>query len=247
MDSTSMTTVPTDRVASRRNLLAAGSGLAATAVLAACSNHGPKAGLSGAVVAERPVATVPDKPPTAAQKQADLDFFATANSLELLAADVYKRFGSQLQTPELVEAAQRFVDDHTAAAEVFEAEVAGHEGVGEPNAYMLTNLIEPITSLLTNETAVADLASGVESAIAATYIAAVGTLVESEWRQTTMEHGAAAARRAAVFGNGGKGLDPASALYPATDLIPADAYLITVSEEEAAAEAEAAATEEAAG
>ena len=81
---------------SRRGLLAAGTtGLAATAFLAACSSSdGPKAGLSGAPVptTEAPP-TVPVKPPTEAQLQEDLDMLATANSIELLAAEVYRRHG----------------------------------------------------------------------------------------------------------------------------------------------------------
>ena len=138
---------------SRRGLLAAGTtGLAATAFLAACSSSdGPKAGLSGAPVptTEAPP-TVPVKPPTEAQLQEDLDMLATANSIELLAAEVYRRHGADLTDPELAAAAARFLDDHTAAADVFGADVAEHDGVGEPNQYLLTNLVDPLRSLLTD-------------------------------------------------------------------------------------------------
>jgi hypothetical protein len=223
---------------SRRGLLAAGTtGLAATAFLAACSSsEGPRAGLSGAPTPTTEVPpTVPEKAPTQAQLQEDLDMLATANSLELLAAEVYRRHGPDLTIPELAAAAERFLEDHTDAAEVFGADVAEHDGVGEPNEYLLTNLIDPMRSLLTDDEPIADLMSTVESSLAATYITAVGTMLEAGWRQTFAEHAAAAARRAAVWGNGGTGSTPTAALYPLSDLISSAAYLSTAAAEEAAA------------
>ena len=228
---------------SRRGLLAAGTtGLAATAFLAACSSSdGPKAGLSGAPVptTEAPP-TVPVKPPTEAQLQEDLDMLATATSLELLAAEVYRRHGADLTDPELTAAAARFLDDHTAAADVFGADVAEHDGVGEPNQYLLTNLVDPLRSLLTADEPIANLMATVESSLAATYITAVGTMLEAGWRQTFAEHAAAAARRTTVWGNGGTGSTPTTALYPLSDLISSAAFLsVAAAEEAAAADAEA--------
>ena len=232
------TTTPrqSDPTPTRRGVLAAGTtGLAATALLAACSSDGPKAGISGAPPSTTLVPpTVPTKAPTQAQLQADLDTLATANSLEMLAVEVYRRHSGELATPELVEAAARFQTDHTAAADVFGADVAEHAGVGEPNEYLLTNLIDPMRSFLTSEAAVADLMSTVESSIAATYIAAVGSMLESSWRQTFAEHAGAAARRATLWGNGGTGSTPTAALFPMSDLISTAAYLSTAAEEEPA-------------
>jgi hypothetical protein len=232
-----------DSAPSRRTLLAAGTtGLAATAFLAACSSSdGPRAGLSGAPTPTTDVPpTVPEKEPTQAQLQEDLDTLATANSLELLAAEVYRRHGPDLTDGDLAAAAERFLDDHTAAAEVFGADVAEHDGVGEPNEYLLTNQVDPMRSLLTADEPIANLMATVESSLAATYITAVGTMLEASWRQTFAEHAAAAARRAALWGNGGAGSTPTAALYPLSDLISSAAYLSTAAAEEAAAaEAEA--------
>ncbi len=223
----------------RRNLITAGTaGLAATAFLAACSgSDAPRAGLSGEPAATTLVApTVPNRRPTQAQLQADKDTLATANSLEVLAAQTYQAHGSKVTQLELVEAATRFAEDHTAAAAVFAEPVADHDGVGKPNEYLLTNMVEPLRSLLTSEASVADLFSSIESSIAATYIAATGTMLEASWRQTFAEHAAAAARRAAVWGKGGTGLAPNTALYPMSDLISAAAYLSTAEEEAAEGE-----------
>lgn len=230
---------------SRRALLAAGSaGLAATALLAACSDAQDivEPGISGSPTSTTLVPpTVPDRAPTQAELQADADLLATANSLETLAADVYRRF--TFDDPELNEAAARFASDHEAAAALFGAEVPDHDGVDEPNEYLLVNLVQPVESLLDTDAAIADLAAAVERAIAATYITGVGTLLEAEWRQTMAEHAAAAARRAALLGDGGAGIAPTSALFPMNDLISNDAYLVApedgVAEESAVAEAEA--------
>lgn len=235
------TTTPrqTPAAPSRRSLLTVGTtGLAATALLAACSSSdGPQAGLSGVPGATTEVApTVPEKEPTQAQLQADLDTLATANSLELLAAEVYRRHGPGLTDAALASAAARFLDDHTAAADVFGADVADHEGVGAPNEYLLTNQVEPLRTLLTSTEPIANLMATVESSLAATYIAAVGTMLDASWRQTFAEHAAAAARRATVWGNGGAGSTPSAALFPLSDLISDAAYLTTASEEEAEAE-----------
>src|SRR5690606_19456704 len=107
------------QVTDRRTLLTAGTaGLAATALLAACSDDGPTPGLSGDPVPTTAVPpTAPPKEPTEAELQADRDTFATAHSLELLAAEVYDRFGGDLQDPEMGAAAERFATDHRAAAD----------------------------------------------------------------------------------------------------------------------------------
>lgn len=234
MDSTTPRQTPP--TPTRRGLLTVGTtGLAATALLAACSNEGPKPGLSG----KPPVTTlvpptVPPKKPTQAQLQADLDMLATANSLELLAVEVYRQHGAKVETEDLSASIARFQDDHTAAAEVFGADVADHDGVGSPNEYLLTNMIDPMRSLLSSEVEVTNLFSTIESTLAATYIAAVGTMLEAEWRQTFAEHAAAAARRATVWGKGGAGSTPDTALFPMSDLIPVAAYLTTPAEGEAA-------------
>lgn len=230
----------TGHVTNRRTLITTGTaGLAATALLAACSDDGPTPGVSGNPVPTTAVPpTVPDKPPTQAELQADRDTFATANSLELLAADFYRRFGNRFDNLELAASAERFAADHEAAAEIFAGKAGDHEGLGEPNAYLVENQVNPVVNLLTDDTAIANLAASIEASIAATYITAVGTLLEAEWRQTIMTHGAAAARRAAVFANGGTGATPTGALFPLTDLISTDAYLTTPAEGEAPADGE---------
>ena len=227
-----------DQVTDRRTILTAGTaGLAATALLAACSNDAPTPGLSGTPVSSTVVPpTVPEKAPTEAELQADRDTFATASSLELLASYVYKTFGPDLQDAELAAAAERFAADHDAAAAVFASQAGDHDGLGEPNPYLMENQVTPVEALLTDDAAIANLAAKIESSITATYITAVGTLLDPAWRQTIMEHGAAAARRASVLGSGGAGSSPTGSLFPLTDLISSDAYLTTA---EAGSEAEA--------
>lgn len=224
-----MDTATPGQVTNRRTVLTAGTaGLAATALLAACSNDAPTPGVSGDPVPTTVVPpTVPAKDPTQAELQADRDTFATASSLELLAADVYRRFGSDFADPDLAAAAERFAEDHEAAATLFASQAGDHEGLGEPNPYLLENQVNPVGSLLTDDAAIANLAAKLESSITATYITAVGTLLDPAWRQTIMEHGAAAARRASVLGSGGSGSSPTGFLFPLTDLISTDAFLTT--------------------
>jgi hypothetical protein len=238
------TTTPGHQTSRRTLLTAGGAGLAATALLAACSDAQDivEPGISGSPTSTTLVPpTVPDRAPTQAELQADADLLATANSLETLAADVYRRF--TFDDPELNEAGARFASDHEAAAALFGAEVPDHDGVDEPNEYLLVNLVQPVENLLDTDAAIADLTAAVERAIAATYIAGVGTLLEAEWRQTMAEHAAAAARRAALLGDGGAGIAPTSALFPMNDLIANDAYLVApeegAAEESPVAEAEA--------
>lgn len=216
--------------ASRRTLLASTAGVAGAALLAGCSqthHKGLPAGLSGATVPSTSVPpTVPVTKPSAASIEADTNTMATANSLELLLAEVYTTYGPKLSDADLKAAAERFAADHTAAAEVFASQAPGHPGLGKPNEYLQANQVDPVADLLTTDDAITGLMSSLESSVAATYAVAVSTLLDPEWRETTMTYGAAAARRSTLLGNGGAGSTPTQALLPLSDLISTKAFLI---------------------
>ena len=74
----------------------------ATAFLVACGNDNPPAGVSGLPDTTTSVApTVPTTVPSEAALAEDRNQLQTAQSVELLVASVYERFGGDLTDPEL--------------------------------------------------------------------------------------------------------------------------------------------------
>ena len=223
MNPTSPTTGP-----SRRQLITTGAfGAAAAAFLAACGTKTDRtAGQSGVDPTTTAVApTVPIAEITAADKAEDIDQLRTATSLELLAAQLYTQYGKVLTDADWKANAARYAEDHAAAAEVFKKETPAKDRVDEPNEWLQTNTVDPIADQLTNDRAILDFFAGLESTLAATYIAAVGTMTQAENRAQFAGYAEAAARRTAVMDNSGKGAPPESALYPLQDLIPNEAYV----------------------
>ena len=219
----------------RRNMLAGTAGLAGAAFLAGCGqthHKGPKPGLSGIPVTSTSVPpTVPVTKPSEAAIESDANNMATANSLELLLAEVYVTYGPKLENEELRTVAARFAADHADAAAIFAGQAVGHPGVGKPNEFLQANQVDPIASLLNSDESITALMSSLESSVVATYIVAAVSLVEPEWRQTLVAHAAAAARRSTIFGNGGEGSTPTAALYPMTDLVAGKAFLVPTTTE----------------
>lgn len=229
----------------RRQLIRTGAiGAAAAAFLAACGTKSDKSpGQSGidptttAVAPEAPIAEI---------SQADLAYdttvLRTASSLELLAAELYAEYGAKILDPEWKANALRFGLDHDATADVFRQETTPAEDrVNEPNEYLLTNTVEPFADQLTDDITILNFFAALESTMAATYIAAVGSFTSTEGRAQFAGFAEAAARRNALMANGGTGGPPTSALYPLEDLIPNEAYVPVVSATEgadAAADAE---------
>jgi hypothetical protein len=213
----------------RRQLLRTGAiGAAAAAFLAACgTNDDRPAGQSGVDPTTTAVApTVPIEEPSIDELAYDTTVLRTATSLELVVAEAYGTFGVDLSDPALVATAERFGADHEALAEEFSngIVVAGLR-VDEPNAWVQENLIDPSVSLMTSDRAILGLMTDLENMLAATYLAAVQTSTDVEWRSRYATIAAAAARRAALLGSGGTGTAPRTPLFPSTELVSNEAYL----------------------
>lgn len=213
----------------RRQLLRTGAiGAAAAAFLAACgTNDDRPAGQSGVDPTTTAVApTVPIEEPTEEELTYDITVLRTATSLELLVAEAYATFGSDLSDPALVATAERFGTDHQELSQVF---ARGIEDVSlrvfEPNQWVQENLIDPSAPQMTTDRAILALMEDLESMLAATYLAAVQTATDGEWRSRYATIAAASARRTALLGSGGNGTAPRSPLFPNTDLVSNQAYL----------------------
>lgn len=222
------TTSSTDAGTTRRQLLrTSGIAAAAAAVLAACG-HKDKipAGASGVDPTTTLVTpTVPIKAPSDADKEYDVTVLRTATSLELLAVQLYTTYGPAITDADWQAAAAQFVTDHQAAADAFTAATDKADRVTEPNAYIQENSVDPVADDLTSDTAILNFFAAIESAIAATYVTAVGTMTTPEGRDDFAAFGASSARRSALMGSGGTGTAPAGPLFSVADLISNDAYV----------------------
>lgn len=217
-----MTNFSTSTPASRRQALRIAGIGAAAGLLAACGTKDEsKAGISG----KTPNTTlVPPTVPVPSASEADLDNeltnLRTATSLELVAAATYASYGPKLTDPERVAAAARFAEDHTALAEEFSGAINNEQDrITEPNAWVQENLIDPVASLITNDGAISNLFSEIESMLTATYVAYTPESTTGEWRGRFATIAAASARRSALLGNSGNGAPPALALYTNTDQV----------------------------
>lgn len=210
---------------SRRAALRTGAlGAAATFFLAACGEDSPT-GLSGGAP---PTTLVEPVVPTTRPSQAALDEDvvqrSTLASLEELVATVYDNQGLRITDGELAAVASRFADDHRTAARAIRGLGETNELASSPNEFIKVSLVDPRTDTLTDETAIRAFMADLESALAATYINAVGVITEVDERQEMMYLGAAAARRIGVLAPGAAGA-PEEALFSLLDLVPADAYI----------------------
>ncbi len=221
----------------RRTVLRGGGlGLAAAAFLAACGkDSGPRPGISGG--APPSTAVAPTVPAEAPSEQALLDDqiqLATAASVALLAADTYGTYGPKLTDPELVTAAERFGAAHQAAADDYLAAIDEFAGADEPNTYLAENFVGPAEEGLVDDRSIASFFAGFESMIAASAVNAVGIYTEADWRQRSIAHGAAAARRATYLTDA-TGADPVpqDATFSLLDLMPGNAFLAPAGTNEA--------------
>lgn len=218
---------------SRRNVLRLGTlGAAGALVLAACGREdGPPAGLSGSPAPSTSVPpTVPTTSPSATAIEDDAIQLRTLRSVELLVAEAYADHGKDLEDPAMAEAAKRFGQAHTAAAERLAEAIDQREAddivdPGTANEYLSENLVGPRAGELVDDTSILSFLHDLESTLAATYVNAVGVFTTAEWRQEAMVLGAADARRATVLANAGTGDVPQDAFFSAEDLIPGAAYL----------------------
>lgn len=213
---------------SRRDLLLGGAfGAAAATFLAACGGgSSAPVGQSGdapATTLVRP--TVPLAEPSAADLENDVTLLRTATSLELLAEELYGTYAGRISDAEWAGHAERFGADHGTAAEDFAAATPADARVTDANEVVRENTVEPVIDTLQSDTAILNMFAGIERTLAATYMTAVGAFTDREGRANFSALAAAAARRAALLGNGGEGDVPTGPLFPTTDLIAGEAYL----------------------
>ncbi|CAN5731391.1 hypothetical protein BH10ACT1_BH10ACT1_00120 [soil metagenome] len=217
---------------SRRNVLRAGTlGLAGAIVLAACSDENPDAGLSGSPVPTTATPpTVPTTVPSATAIENDAIQLRTLRSIELLVAEVYTKRTGDLKDARMAAMASRFGGAHDDAAQFLSDAIDERDDDdivddGTANAYLQENMVDPVSEQLVDDVAILAFFQELESSLAATYINSVGIFTTAEWRQQAMIFGAADARRVTVLANAGEGNYPEDPVYPATDLVPGDAFL----------------------
>lgn len=214
-----------DTPTTRRNLLKVGGlGLAGAAFLAACSDSTPVGISGGAPPTTENAPVLPDRPATEAELADAQRQIQTMASLEALLGRVYRDIGGKVQHSEITPLIAGFTQAHVSAA----GTVAGLADVpidAVPNEELDTILVQPRMKALTSEEGeplsreVLSLLRDLESTLTATYINAVGVMLEPSDRKTFMAHGAASARRVTLLSGGGDGRLP-EAVYPPTDLVP---------------------------
>ncbi len=222
----------------RRQIITTGAfGAAAAAFLAACGTKTDKtAGQSGfdpTTTIAAPEAPLPEV--SEADLAYDIDLLRTATSLELLAADLYKEYGSTLDDADWKANAERFAADHEAAAAEFREETPVGDRVDTPNEFLQMNTVDPVADQLTDDRTILNFFAALESTLTATYITAVSSFSQVEGRAQFAGFAEAAARRNALLADGGKGVAPDSALYPLQDLIPNEAYVTVIQPDAGAA------------
>jgi len=214
----------------RRQLVTTGAfGAAAAAFLAACGTKtDKKAGQSGddpTTTAVPPEAPLPEV--TEADRANDTDLLRTATSMELLAAQLYEKYGPEVDDADWKADLARFAADHAAAARTFQDETPADDRYHSPNQWLIEESIDPVRDQLDggSDAVVLEFFASLESTFAATYITAVSSFSQVEGRSQFAGFAEAAARRNALLGNAGEGAPPQAALFPLQDLIPNDAYV----------------------
>lgn len=178
-----------------------GFAVAATAVLAACREKGPKEQLP--VSGSTPKFTAAkDKPVT------DIVLLRTASSLEWSVIDAYRKLidNGYVQDPAVADLIKVFSDHHAAHAEMFAAATtaAGGSACTTLNTKITSDLITPLINLVRDsgptqgEDAKA-LAHALETLAASTYQNVVPVLSQPALRNAAMSVGSVEARHAAVL------------------------------------------------
>jgi len=233
---------------SRRNLLKLGGlGVAGAALLAACGSDDLPPGISGsATPTSGPTPTVPKRQATEAQVEAAQLQLHTLASIELLVADVYDEHAAKIEHAELKPVVTGFAQAHRGAADALRG-LTDDGAEDQPNAELQRSMVEPRSTMLTNDRSRLSIFTDLESTLAATYIASVEVLLDGDTRQAIMTHGAACARRVTLLGGDGEGELPTHAVYPPTDLVSGKAILTPEGDGEGAAAGDEGATDSEAG
>ncbi len=183
-----------------RRAFLTGGAVAAVGVLAACGGPPKK---QVAVTGSIPPKTDSSTTTVPGSAEDDLVLLATAQSIEILAVDVYQKAldSGLLVTPAIAETARLFQRQHTEHGVALGDSLVqlDAEEVRAPNEYVNINVIEPALETLTDEMSVVTLALAVENLAASTYVKVAGILTTPELREAIMSIGGVEARHMAVL------------------------------------------------
>lgn len=193
----------------RRLLTLGGSTILGAAVLAACTKTGqPKEQL--AQTGTTPTTGKEGKSENPSSFTTDLTLLRTAQSIEVLAIDVYQKAldSGLLTTTAVADAARLFQSQHRDHAQLLSRTTRdlGGEPYDQANPALLKEL-EPTIGALDSQAAVVTLAQTLENVAAETYVYAAGVLTTEELRAAIMSIGAVESRHVTVL-IGAKTADP---------------------------------------
>jgi len=186
----------------RRFLMVGGVAVATSAVVAACGTDEEQVPVTGTLPPKaEPGATTTTTPEQG--QESDVTLLRTAQSIEVLAVDVYQKAidSGLVTTPAIAEAAALFQAQHRDhAALVAQATIdAGGQPYDQPNTYLLETAVAPALEVLDGEEAVVSLAYELENIATQTYVFASELLTTPTLRQAIMSIGAVEARHVSVL------------------------------------------------
>jgi hypothetical protein len=191
----------------RRGLLIAGGGLMA-AVLAACADHTPKPQVPEGGAGVPTTVTIAPPPVN------DVTLLRTASSIEILAVQTYQKGidSGLITTPELLDAAKLFRDQHHQHNDLFTAATtqAGGQPYTEPNPYIQLKAVDTVLPSAKNEGDLVNLALELEDTAGGSYQVWVPLFSTPELRQTIQSVGATERRHSILL----TATLPEEALFP---------------------------------
>jgi hypothetical protein len=187
----------------RRFLTIGGMTVAASAVLAACGgSEEEQLPVTGTLPPRAEAGATTTTTPEQGQ-ESDVTLLRTAQSIEVLAVDVYQQAldSGLVTTPAVADAAALFQQHHRDHAEAVAqaTTAAGGQPYDEPNAYLLETVITPALAVLDTQEAVVSLAYDLENLATQTYVYAAELLTTPLLRQAAMSIGAVEARHVSVL------------------------------------------------
>jgi len=190
----------------RRRFLQIGGTLSMGAVLAGCIGGGSEK-------------RARDSTGGARGRQADAAILRTLSSVEAVAVVVYTRSldAGLLSTPATADLATLFRSHHREHGEVFERTTAdlGGRPFTDPNPAVMQQ-VQPVLDTLGDEAAALRLAFDVETILADTYQATMGTFADTSFNVAGMSVGGAEARHAAALAQS-IGLPPTPEAFGSTE------------------------------
>lgn len=193
-------------VLTRRRFLQIGGTFSMGAVLAACIGGGS-------------TKRSPDSSGGTGGRKADATILRTLSSVEAVAVVVYKTTleSGLLTTPAVADLADTFRSHHREHAALFEGTTRDLGGAPftDPNPVVMRQ-VQPSLDGLRDEAAAVSLAFDVETILADTYQATMGTFADKSFNVAAMSVGGAEARHAAALAQA-LGVQPAPQAFEATE------------------------------